>query len=207
MGESIYDAINADISALKVNAYAGGLAGFLNAENMTQEQLEAIRKMLDFLKKQEEETIIVNTLLKMSRLPLKAPKTFENFDFGNIHGKKVDVLENLKTLSAVYARRNLAFIGPSGVGKTHLAMAYGRECCLQGMKTYFIKATELNQRLKDAISYDRVGRITNGLVKPTCLIIDERAESVDAGGFRQSKDLTGSKAESYGFKAAAPNTS
>lgn len=172
MSESIYEGILADISALKISAYADGLAGFLNAENMTQEQLAAIQKTLDFLKKQKEETI-VNTLLKMSRLPLKEPKSFDNFDYENIHGKKVDVLKNLKTLSALYARKNLAFIGPPGVGKTHLAMAYGRECCLRGMKTYFIKATELNQRLSDAIKYDRVGTTTNGLVKPSCLIIDE----------------------------------
>ena len=31
----------------------------------------------------------------------------------------------------------------------------------------------LAMRLSDAIKYDRVGRITNSLVKPSCLIIDE----------------------------------
>ena len=64
-------------------------------------------------------------------------------------------------------------IGPQGVGKTHLAMAYGRQCCMNGMKTYFLKATELNQRLADAVKYGREGSVINGLVKPTCLIIDE----------------------------------
>lgn len=71
------------------------------------------------------------------------------------------------------AGRNLAFIGPQGVGKTHLAMAYGRECCLHGLKTYFMKATELNQRLTDAVKYGRESSTINGLVKPSCLIIDE----------------------------------
>ena len=52
-------------------------------------------------------------------------------------------------------------------------MAYGRECCLRGMKTYFLKATELNQKLVDAVKYGREGSTVNSLVKPTCLIIDE----------------------------------
>ena len=52
-------------------------------------------------------------------------------------------------------------------------MAYGRECCLQGYKTYFLKATELNQRFSEAIKYGREGSVVNGLVKPSCLIIDE----------------------------------
>ena len=52
-------------------------------------------------------------------------------------------------------------------------MAYGRECCNRGLKTYFLKATELNQKLMDAIKYGREGSTINGLVKPSCLIIDE----------------------------------
>ena len=82
---------------------------------------------------------VVNTLLKTSRLPLKNPKTFENFDFSRLHGKNIDRLTNLPALTAVYAHRNLAFIGPQGVGKTHLAMAYGRACCEKGLKAFFLK--------------------------------------------------------------------
>ena len=36
-----------------------------------------------------------------------------------------------------------------------------------------LKATELNQRFSEAIKYGREGSVVNGLVKPSCLIIDE----------------------------------
>lgn len=172
MSDYYFDQINADIDALRINAYTNGLFNFIDSEAMSQDQLDAIAKVFHYLHTQKEETIR-NTLLKMSRLPLKEPKTFENFNFDYLQGKQLDSLKNLPALTAVNAGRNLAFIGPQGVGKTHLAMAYGRECCNRGMKTYFLKATELNQRLNDAIKYGRESSTINGLVKPTCLIIDE----------------------------------
>ena len=172
MTESVIDKIQACTDTLKLTAYAGRLPVFLEAENMSPDQLDAVYKVLAHLSEQKNETII-QTLLKMSRLPLKEPKTFDGFDFSRVHGKQVDALKNLPSLTAVYAKKNLAFIGPQGVGKTHLAMAYGRECCMRGMKTYFLKATELNQKFVDAVKYGREGSAVNGLVKPTCLIIDE----------------------------------
>ena len=54
-----------------------------------------------------------------------------------------------------------------------LAMAYGRACCERGLKAYFLKATELNQRLTEARRHGRENSCINGLVKPSCLIIDE----------------------------------
>ena len=172
MTDTVIDRIQACTEALKLAPYAGRLPEFLEAEQLGPDQLDAVYKVLAHLKDQKNETII-HTLLKMSRLPLKEPKTFESFDFSHVHGKQVEALKNLPALTAVYARKNLAFIGPQGVGKTHLAMAYGRQCCMNGMKTYFLKATELNQRLADAGKYGREGSVINGLVKPTCLIIDE----------------------------------
>ena len=172
MTESVIDKIQACTDTLKLTAYAGKLPVFLEAESMSPDQLDAVYKVLAHLSEQKNETII-QTLLKMSRLPLKEPKTFDGFDFSRVHGKQVDALKNLPSLTAVYAKKNLAFIGPQGVGKTHLAMAYGRECCMRGMKTYFLKATELNQKFVDAVKYGREGSAVNGLVKPTCLIIDE----------------------------------
>ena len=172
MTESVIEKIQRCTDALKLAAYAGRLPAFLEEEGMGPDQLDAVYKVLSHLSGQMNETI-VHTLLKMSRLPLKEPKTFEGFDFSHVHGKQIEALKNLPALTAVYAKRNLAFIGPQGVGKTHLAMAYGRECCLRGMKTYFLKATELNQKLVDAVKYGREGSTVNSLVKPTCLIIDE----------------------------------
>ena len=167
----VFSRISADIDSLKINAYTNGLMELLDSEAMSPEQLEAVALVFAHLRNQKEETIR-NTLLKMSRLPLKEPKTFDSFDFSLVQGKQIEALRNLPSLTAVNAGRNLAFIGPQGVGKTHLAMAYGRECCIHGLKTYFLKVTELNQRLTDAVKYGRESSTINALVKPSCLIID-----------------------------------
>ena len=47
----------------------------------------------------------------------------------------VPQIRNLQTLSAVYAHKNIAFIGPTGTGKTHLAKAFGYECCNHGLRS------------------------------------------------------------------------
>ena len=67
----------------------------------------------------------VQTLLKLSRLPKKAPKTIENFDFSLLKSRDLDRIRALPSLGAVYSHRNLAFIGPPGTGKTHLSQAFG----------------------------------------------------------------------------------
>ena len=116
---------------------------------------------------------VISTLLKLSRLPQKVPKTFEGFDFDRIRGRDAAALRKLQALSNLHARKNLAFIGPHGVGKTHLAQAYGRECCLNGYKAYYLKATELRSKLKKAAESGNPGRTVASLVKPSCLIVDE----------------------------------
>ena len=148
------------------------MASLATSANYTEDQLRAIAKTLDYFKDKKKEANI-STLLRLSRLPLKEPKSFDSFDFDILRGKNTDSIRNLPALSALHAHKNLAFIGPQGVGKTHLAMAYGRECCMNCYKTYFLKATELNQRLTDARKYGRESSVINGLVKPSCLIIDE----------------------------------
>ena len=90
----------------------------------------------------------IETLLRLSRLPRREPKTFEGFDFSRIQGRDAAALGKLPSLADLYAHRNVASVGPGGIGKTHLAQAYGRECCMRGLKTYHIKATELRDRVQ-----------------------------------------------------------
>ncbi len=72
-------------------------------------------------------------------------------------------LIQLREMSALHTRTNLALVGPQGVGKTNLAIAYARRCCEAGYKSYYLKASELDQKLKDARKYARESSLSQAL--------------------------------------------
>ena len=138
MNETIFEQVESFGSVLKLDFSAEEFAQFAEDQELSETGLEAVRAVFSYLSRKKQQTTI-QTLLKMSRLPTKAPKTFENFDFSLLKGKDVERLRVLPSLNAIYSHRNLAFIGPAGTGKTHLAQAFGYACCQHGLKTYFIK--------------------------------------------------------------------
>ncbi|MFR8017074.1 MAG: ATP-binding protein [Clostridiaceae bacterium] len=171
MNDSLFNEIQDSAKYLNLDLNSQEMAQFAMEHDLGEKQLQALSSVLSYLQEKKKENII-STLLKLSRLPLKEPKTFENFDFTQLRGKQADILKTLPTLSALYAHK-ISHLLVLRSWKTHLAMAYGRECCRNGMKAYFLKATELNQKLTDARKYGRESSTINGLVKPSCLIIDE----------------------------------
>lgn len=172
MYESFFEQIQTNAKYLGIDVKAEELASYCDNTNMDAANIEAIANVFAFLQ-MKKRTRNVEMLLGMSRIPQKSPKTFQSFDFTQLSGKDVEQIKNLPSMTALYAQKNLAFIGPPGVGKTHLAMAYGNECCQRGMKSYFLKATELNDKLTAARKQGRISSTVNGLVRPSCLIIDE----------------------------------
>ena len=149
MKETIFEQVASAASVLKLDLSAEEFALFAEDREFSEAGMEAVQMLLGYLSEKKQQTTI-QTLLKMSRLPTKAPKTFENFDFSLLKGKDVERLKVLSSLNAIYSHRNLAFIGPAGTGKTHLAQAFGYACCQHGLKTYFIKASELRDRFTAA---------------------------------------------------------
>ena len=172
MKETIFEQVASAASVLKLDLSAEEFALFAEDREFSEAGMEAVQMLLGYLSEKKQQTTI-QTLLKMSRLPTKAPKTFENFDFSLLKGKDVERLKVLSSLNAIYSHRNLAFIGPAGTGKTHLAQAFGYACCQHGLKTYFIKASELRDRFTAARRSGKTDSCLNGLVRPSCLIIDE----------------------------------
>lgn len=126
MTEFSYDNIEKSIDVLHLNLSIAELAKLSEENSLTTDQMAAFDLLLEHLREKKIQTTI-NTLLKMSRLPLKNPKTFDNFDFSIVKGKDIDRLKALPSLAAIHAHKNLAFIGPAGIGKTHLAQAFGYE--------------------------------------------------------------------------------
>ena len=172
MNEAVFEIVEKSSQILKLDFYSIEFANLAEEQELTKEQIQAVGMVFEHLQRKKIETTI-HTLLKMSRLPLKDPKTFDNFDFSVIKGRDAAKLKTLPSLSAIYAHRSLAFIGPAGTGKTHLAQAFGYECCQRGIKTYFIKMSELRDKFTAARRAGKEASILNGLVRPSCLIIDE----------------------------------
>ena len=63
--------------------------------------------------------------------------------------------------------------GLPGVGKTHLAIAHGREAIRHGYSILFIAATALVTTLVKGRSEGRLGQCLAQLTKPKLLIMDE----------------------------------
>ena len=100
-------------------------------------------------------------------------KKIDNFDFGRVKGIGKSEAINLLDCRWIDNRENVLFFGPPGIGKTHLAIAFGVAAAEKGYKVCFERITNLIKLLKTAeiqkTSEYRIRRI----MKSDLMIIDE----------------------------------
>jgi len=103
-----------------------------------------------------------------------AIKTLEQFDFTAAHGLPKKSLQELAGLAFIERAENVVLLGPSGMGKTHLAISLGYLATQSGMKTRFVSAADLMVTMAAAQRQDRLGEfIRRTIIAPRLLIIDE----------------------------------
>lgn len=69
--------------------------------------------------------------------------TVDTFDFDYPKSIDKDLVYRAASLSFVEDKTNCVFVGPSGVGKTHLSNAIGQLACLRGFRVRFTTAADL----------------------------------------------------------------
>ena len=107
------------------------------------------------------------TLTRMASFP--GLKTLEDFDFAFASGvPRTQVLE-LASLAFVERTQNVVLLGPSGVGKTHLAIALGLKAASAGIKTQFMTAADLGLKLE---ATQRQGRLDEAFRTMECSPFD-----------------------------------
>lgn len=121
MNETLIEQLQADACALDIKITTQEIALYLSQKKVPPEHLEAMKEFMAYLRKNQRDKAI-SALLSHSRIPQKEPSTFDNFDFSRVNGENAVQIRNLPNLTALYSRQNIAFIGPPGVGKTHLSI-------------------------------------------------------------------------------------
>jgi DNA replication protein DnaC len=113
-----------------------------------------------------------NTLLKLATMP--AVKTLEQFDWSHAGGAPKPQIQELAHLAFVQRAENVVLLGPSGVGKTHIALALGHRAVMAGHKVRFITAADLMLQLAAAKGQGRLKEYFNrAVLGPKLLVVDE----------------------------------
>lgn len=119
----------------------------------------------------ERERRKVERRIKEARFP--AVKTLDSFDFAAIAKlNKMQVLE-LARCEWITRRENVIALGPSGTGKTHVAIALGLAACQQGLSVGFTTASALVSEMMEARDERRLLRLHKQMAGYRLLIIDE----------------------------------
>lgn len=114
----------------------------------------------------------LNRAYKSSKLP--AGKTMATFAFDQTKTVNQAQIQSLsEDCSWVNDAQNLILLGPSGVGKTHLAAAIAYGLLEQGIKVFFSSTTLLVQFLQQAKAELKLKKALDSLARFQLLILDD----------------------------------
>jgi DNA replication protein DnaC len=119
----------------------------------------------------DRERRMIERRIKAAKFP--AVKSLDSFNFKAIPAlNKMQVLE-LARCEWVERRENVIALGPSGTGKTHIALGLGLSACQKGLSVGFVTAAALVHELMEARDERRLLRLQKQMVGYKLLIIDE----------------------------------
>jgi DNA replication protein DnaC len=145
----------------------------LDVVQTAQEQSLSYLQMLDTLLEEEvasKEQRRLDTAFKVSGLPFI--KTLDDFDFTFQPGLDRQQVASLFDLTFLARHDNVLFLGPPGVGKTHLAVALAVKCCQAGQTIYYTTMADLIEKLKFDHQAGRNGR-TRCHLRASLVVVDE----------------------------------
>lgn len=171
MSEMMMERIRENLAALKMKHTLEILDNYL--ERAVKDNLHVV-EVLDHILAEEsryKQKRAIETQIMTSGFPMK--KELKDFDFTFQPSIDKRQIEELATMRFLENGENIVFLGPPGVGKTHLATALGLTAAAHRRSTYYINCHQLIEQLKKAHFENRLPDKLRILGKYRLLVIDE----------------------------------
>lgn len=145
---------------------------------------ESPTALLDYLMREQLRVVTEQRAQRALRRAAIFPLTMlDAYDFDYPKSIDRDVVMRAATLEFIKDKTNCVFVGPSGVGKTHLANAIGQLACLRGYRVRFVLAADLVNDLVAGQTRNTLQRRLGAFAAPDLLLVDELGYlSFDARG-------------------------
>jgi len=171
MSNFAYERLHSNLQHLKLDTVESIVDNYLE---IAAKDGKTTLEVLDYLIDQErltKENTARERKMRLAMFPVH--KRLEDFDLDFQPSIDKAVISDLASLRFAHNAENLVFLGPPGVGKSHLAIAMGIEAVTAGFKVYFVNAGTLVEGLKNANMKGILEKKLKFLAKYDVLIIDE----------------------------------
>lgn len=120
---------------------------------------------------ENRENIKIKNLVKNAGFKIQS-NAF-NIDYTSRRNLDKTVFERLLSLQFIKQAENIIITGPTGVGKSYLAQVIGQIACQQSMKSLYINAGKLTEKIKMTKLDGTYIKLLKRLQLPDLLIIDD----------------------------------
>ncbi len=143
------------------------------ADQAAKDSLSFSEYLLTLLECESKQRAIRSKEMMLKTASFPVIKTLEEFDSKET-SINIAQLKELSTLSFIDRKENILLLGPSGVGKTHIAIALGYLATQQRIKTRFITIADLLLHLESALASNRLDYYFKRIININrLLILDE----------------------------------
>jgi len=139
--------------------------------SQTDAPYEDFLQRLAELEVQRRMAVAIERRMKQAEFPMV--KELSDYRFADVPKLNKKYVLDLALCQFLASKTNLVITGPPGVGKTHLAIAFGREACRRGHAVKFFTAARLVNTYVEARQERTILKLEKAIRRCDLVIVDE----------------------------------